>query len=313
MENWTNKLKVFIVTYNRASLLKATLKKLQMSPIANCSITIMDNKSTDETRCIAESYKGSFHNLNVITNGANITGSGNILRAIENANSEYVWVLADDDDYDFSQFDDVAERLEIGDVDLIHVGAHDDGENWNCGGKIYKIQDLFAQGYHYFKYSSFMPCNIIRKSAFETFFFQGYENIVNHYAHMPFIQGIYMQNSLIYVAKNHIVHAVIGAQTYMDKWFTFWGNTCLLMDDFDGFMACLSDHVSISPNLSLTTKRFFLAFFKEGMFSNNAIVNFKLGLRIYKHLSKQERVRCIWRLFLSLLKMQAIPQKSLSK
>lgn len=89
------KLTITIPTYNRAAELQAQLDRLipQLTPQVRCCV--YDNASTDETRqvmekCVAEgiSYFRSSYN----------GGAGrNMLRCLEECQTEWLWILGDDD------------------------------------------------------------------------------------------------------------------------------------------------------------------------------------------------------------------------
>ena len=125
MKKISDYLSIVLITYNRSALLDRTLNILLSSPFKDCSITVLDNHSTDDTRNVVLSYS-NHTNLKLVTNVLNIGGNANILRAIEYATKKYIWILADDDTYDFSECDDVIEKICNEDFALIHVGGHKD-------------------------------------------------------------------------------------------------------------------------------------------------------------------------------------------
>src|SRR5574344_87159 len=116
MSRTTDKLQIFIVTYNRSRYLRRTLTQLleEASPVRNCEIIILDNRSTDETRDVAQEFV-SKGNVTVITHPRNIGGNANIVRAMELARpNAYVWTLGDDDFYDFANWAEVESAMERG-------------------------------------------------------------------------------------------------------------------------------------------------------------------------------------------------------
>ncbi|MDR0645711.1 MAG: glycosyltransferase [Elusimicrobiota bacterium] len=96
-----NKLQIVLITYNREKYLTNTLEQLfaNNSPIKDFDITVLDNNSTDNTGTIVNSYQKQHPNLKYHKNKFNLGLAGNISRAIEFANKEYHWVIADDDKY----------------------------------------------------------------------------------------------------------------------------------------------------------------------------------------------------------------------
>lgn len=147
MKPFKDLLSIVIITYNRSSFLEHTLKELLLnSPFSDCEITVLNNCSTDNTLEVCE----KFHNdnecvnnqLSIVTNRFNIGGDANILRATEYGSRKYMWILADDDRYDFSKVDDILAVMNEGNVGLIHVGARED-EPWPLGGQIVAPQDAY--------------------------------------------------------------------------------------------------------------------------------------------------------------------------
>jgi len=228
MESIRDHLEIFIVTYNRESYLQKTLDMLCESPFAICHITILNNASTDDTLKICNDYKNKFYNLSIITNKINIGANANMLRAIEISNGKYTWILADDDEYDFSNCDDFLEAIFYEKADLIHVGAHTDVP-WKFGGELNSPRNLCRKGYPFFRFSSFVPCNVFKTKYFYPYIIQGYKNIVNLYSLMPFFMSFHELNKDIYITKNRIVKAVIGQQRYSIRdFYEGWLNTSLL-------------------------------------------------------------------------------------
>jgi glycosyltransferase involved in cell wall biosynthesis len=99
--NIKDKLQIILITYNREKNLENTLSRLfcENSPIREFDITVLDNNSMDKTAEIVEQYKNKYPNLKYIKNKYNLGIGGNIFRAIELADREYHWVIADDDIY----------------------------------------------------------------------------------------------------------------------------------------------------------------------------------------------------------------------
>lgn len=107
------KLEIIIVTYNRKDYLEKTLNSLlsQDSPVKGLTITILNNNSNDGTTELIENYKQKYSNLVNIKHKKNIGGNANITRAFEIAQKEYVWVLGDNDEYDWSSWSEVISAI----------------------------------------------------------------------------------------------------------------------------------------------------------------------------------------------------------
>jgi glycosyltransferase involved in cell wall biosynthesis len=247
LELLSQKLEIFIITYNRESLLLGTLSQLENSPFSNCKISVLDNKSTDNTFLIAQDQKKNFRHLNVISNKINIGANANIIRAIELSNSVYTWVLCDDDKYDFSDCEDVIDVILNEKSNLIHMGAHE--EYWGFSATFSSPKELIAEGYPYFKYCSFLPCNLFRTQLFYDSIIQAYSNIANWLPHMPFLIDFYKRDENIYIAKNRIVTAVIGHQEYSGSQLLInWFNcSCYLNTKKEKLIFLLNQALKLKP------------------------------------------------------------------
>ena len=117
-----NNLEIFIITFNRKDKLKNTLDKLLSfdSPLKNYEIKILNNSSTDGTEELLNEYTAKFKNLIHIKNKRNLGLSGNIIKAMELVSKKWLWVLCDDDDFDFSNWNEIEKALN-NDYDIIHT------------------------------------------------------------------------------------------------------------------------------------------------------------------------------------------------
>ena len=123
--NAKNKLQIYLVTYNRKKKFHETLDTIlaSNSPIKDFDITILDNASTDGTSELIQEYCSKFPNIKHIRHNVNIGGNANICRAFEigaSCSKDFFWVLCDDDKYDFSNWNEVEQRIEAND-DIICV------------------------------------------------------------------------------------------------------------------------------------------------------------------------------------------------
>lgn len=115
-------LEIFIITYNRCALLKKTLGVLlsEQSPVKNCSIICLDNNSDDDTERTVKKF--DVPNLKYIKNNRNVGLMGNFAKCVEFCSKKYMWVLSDNDDIDFSAFNEV-EKFMSNEVVLINVSS----------------------------------------------------------------------------------------------------------------------------------------------------------------------------------------------
>lgn len=106
---FSEKLQIIIVTYNRAKFLERTLNSLlnEASPVRDVDILVQNNCSTDNTEQVCETFKQKFHNFSYITNRYNVGACVNIAKAYENFSKDYLWIIGDDDVYDWSNWGEV--------------------------------------------------------------------------------------------------------------------------------------------------------------------------------------------------------------
>lgn len=217
-------LTICIPTYNRRRYLEATLNYLADSPFRNCPTVVINDASPDDTKIVESEYP----HVEWIDNKFNV-GYCNLLRCAEYVATPYLWIIGDDDQYDFSHVEDVVEIMKEGKVELIHVGAHTD-KPWIHGGVITTPREAHSKGYNYFRYASFMGCNIYKTATFIKYVREGYNNVVNSYPHMPCLHSFWEEDKPIYISKNQIAKAIIGNQSYsFDQCWGWWGNSCRLL------------------------------------------------------------------------------------
>lgn len=116
-------LEILLITYNRCSSLARTLSALRDSVARDVPITVLDNCSPDDTRNVIDGFKNEgILNLRYIRHGVNIGACANVLRAYELATARYVWLICDDDDYNFGEFEGVLNILKCNNPDVLVVG-----------------------------------------------------------------------------------------------------------------------------------------------------------------------------------------------
>ena len=191
----TNKLDIILVTYNRKSKCEYTLNAIlsDSSPIRDYDITILDNKSTDGTTEMISEYAGKYHNIKHIVNNRNIGGNANIAKAFEIANKEYVWVLCDDDEYDFTHWEEVECAIDK-EHDLIVVSNYASPQD-----------SLGAM----FKQLSFVPAGIFKTSNItDDVMFNIEYNQSNMFPHLAVTAAIINNNGSIHICQNWTVKMV---------------------------------------------------------------------------------------------------------
>ncbi len=187
-----NKLEIFLITFNRASKLENTLKQLLdiSSPIKDFSITIIDNNSNDNTSLVVQKYQSQHNNIQYIKNKYNIGGNANIVKAFYKATKEYVWILADNDDYSWENWNQVEKEIN-NQADAIVVATYE------CPK--FDIAQLFLQ-------TTFLPGVIYKTSNIDDTVMGNMEfNISNLFPHLALSAKLINEHKNIVVLDAPIV------------------------------------------------------------------------------------------------------------
>lgn len=256
------KLELVIITYNRDNYLENTLSQLIKSPFATCKLTILDNSSTDKTPEICLKYQKLFTNMEIIRHPTNIGGSANFLRAVETSKSLYTWILGDDDDYDFSDCDDLIEAIDSENFDILLLYSsnflNSEGKNVNeiledrklvekadfkitenrTKEKYYSCYETSGEELfklikrYYFFIMGFIPSVIFRTDTYDSeCLIEGYNNIHNLYPHYKFIcKSIENDNSIYKSKKDIIIRYTENTISYsLLNWFIGWFESSLMI------------------------------------------------------------------------------------
>ena len=107
------KLQIIVITYNREKHVRNMLGMLLAAnaPTRELNILVLDNNSTDGTADVVKSFQAAHANVSYQKNHYNLGIGGNIARAMEIANQEYVWILGDDDVLHFEAWPDLEEAI----------------------------------------------------------------------------------------------------------------------------------------------------------------------------------------------------------
>ena len=104
-----DRLQLILITFNRAAHVQNTLSILlnENSPVKDFDLLVLDNNSTDNTKEIVQNWQQKCPNIKYKKNHYNLGIAGNIAKAMEVADKDYVWIIGDDDKYDFSNWNEV--------------------------------------------------------------------------------------------------------------------------------------------------------------------------------------------------------------
>ncbi len=199
-----NSIDIYIITYNRLALLKRTISFLldDNSPVKNYEITIIDNASNDGTYEYVSELCNQYTNLKCIKNTRNIGGNANICRAYETSLSgkaDYVWVLCDDDFYDFSSWNEVEAAIDRKD-DVICVS------NYALSADYYK-KEINSELFELLLQMTFVPSGIYKKSLIsDNVLTNMYESIFTMFQQLVLLIEAVNTKKKIAIVSKEIVH-----------------------------------------------------------------------------------------------------------
>lgn len=186
-----NILEVILITYNRKEHLGKTLKSIfdENSPIADLEFTIVDNASSDGSADLIEEYASKYPNIRYIRRNRNIGGNANIASVFELASKKYLWVLCDDDTYDFTDWDKITKAM-TEDYDLILTNK--EYLNGKLSGLLRRL--------------SFLPSAIFKTSFLDdNVMINIFDNIPNWFPHLVVSINIFNNGGRIFIPSSDIV------------------------------------------------------------------------------------------------------------
>jgi glycosyltransferase involved in cell wall biosynthesis len=129
-ENLEDILEIILITYNRGAQLERTLGQLFTpgSPAHKYGLTILDNNSVDNTAAIASEWAGKYPQIKYIRNKYNVGLGGNLVKAMEMADKKYLWIICDDDNFDWRPWPEI-ETAMAQDYDIVMTSFTDGFRN----------------------------------------------------------------------------------------------------------------------------------------------------------------------------------------
>lgn len=186
-------LEIILITYNRKELLQKTFEQIfgEESPIRNFPITILDNKSTDGTAELIQQYKAKFPKIKHIINKRNIGGNANIIRAFELVDKKYFWILCDDDNYDWTHWNDIEQAI-LDDKDIILTEHLTTGNNLPIEVIVNEL--------------NFLPAGIYKSELLsDDVIHNAYANIYNSFPHQALVCECVNKNRTIFVPEHTVL------------------------------------------------------------------------------------------------------------
>lgn len=223
--DWDNqKLEPVIITYNRAADLQRTLAAFLNAGLTNIKLHVLDNASTDETSAVVATAQALWPNLVYHRNKYNIGGNANILRAVEISNSEYSWIIGDDDAWLLEDISELSSVLNEGKADIVRLG-------WLVSplsrGQIIEAAELVEMEKMFFASLSMISATIIRRAVIKPNLPHAYMGICDAYPQLvPFLRSIAQRPLLTYtVQRDLMMHTPSTALGYYFgdlEWCSSW-------------------------------------------------------------------------------------------
>ncbi|MDD3236679.1 MAG: glycosyltransferase family 2 protein [Candidatus Gastranaerophilales bacterium] len=185
-------LEIIIVTYNRKEKIFSTLQQLlaESSPVKSLKITVLNNCSTDGTDKVIDTFSAKYNNIHHVIQPRNIGGCANIAYAYEIAKMPYVWVICDDDDFNWNHWDEIENAIYDG-YDAVFTQHKS-----NLGVQLHNsLADVFYA-------STFVPACIYKTSHLTyTTVFNMYESCSILFSHSPIIAKIINEDGKIFLPQ----------------------------------------------------------------------------------------------------------------
>ena len=154
---------------------------------------VLDNNSTDDTENYVKSLTNRYPNVKYQKNKYNIGISGNIAKAMEIADKEYLWIICDDDKYDWSNWNEVEQAVNKNE-DVICVARYAIPE-----------EKIDCTEYHLLQLT-FVPAIIIKTSVYnDTNIRNSFDNIFTLFPHLFPIISFINKNKKIYILNKAVV------------------------------------------------------------------------------------------------------------
>jgi glycosyltransferase involved in cell wall biosynthesis len=227
---WDNaKLEPVLITFNRSGYVEKTLSAFLHAGLTAMRLHILDNCSTDDTSQVVQRFQKAWPNLQYHCNSYNIGGNANILRAVEITNSEYHWVIGDDDEWFLENINALITLLNEGIADIIRLGWLASKES---RGKLVELEVLRQQEKLFFGSVSMISATILRRTLVTRYLKESYANISNFYPQLiPVILGSQAGQLQVYtLEKDLMLHTPNPKAAYFLgdlEWYTIWYKTGL--------------------------------------------------------------------------------------
>ena len=216
-----------LITFNRAEDLARTLEQWASGPLAGANLVVLDNASTDGTAQVAAAFRARMPNLVYVRNPHNVGGAANILRAVEQGNTPYLWIIGDDDRWDVGDLAELTAVLGEGRADVVRLG-------WLVGaesrGRTLAAQALAEAEPLFFPSLSLISSVILRRRLFVERLGLAYQGASDAYPHLvPLLRAFEETEVQVHsLREDLVVHTPAPKPGYFLgdlEWFSYWFRT----------------------------------------------------------------------------------------
>lgn len=252
--NINEKLQIILITYNRQKHVAKTLEQLlsEKSPVRTYDLLVLDNNSTDITANFVSEMQKKYSNIKYQKNKYNLGIAGNIAKAMELASKEYVWIICDDDIYDWSSWAEVEQAI-------------NNNEKLICVARYAMNDDEKTDIAHQLMQMSFVPAIIYNTSLLnDSTMRNSFDNIFTLFPHLvPIVHYINNGNKIYVVDKGIVANgmniettdcsyvrgnniSVLCQRTKTMTWIVGYANICSMIKDVKlkhQAMICAIDYI----------------------------------------------------------------------
>lgn len=231
---WPNeRLRPVIITYNRAEQLERTLNAFLSAGLGSMQLTVLENASPDATSEVVTRFQAKWPELRYVRNRYNIGGCANYLRAIEITDSEYCWVIGDDDEWMFDGLGELVERLNEGIADVIRLGWQVEPTERS---KLLSLAELVDSSPNFLGSVSMISSVIVRRSFITRYFSESYFSLSDFYPQMvPFYREAASSSIKVYsLSTDFMTHTPSDKPGYFFgdlEWLAYYCRTTRYLQD----------------------------------------------------------------------------------
>lgn len=224
-----NKLAVIIPSYNRLDKLLVTLRKLCPQIVEGVSVSVIDNCSDTRYETICPELEPVISNyiadgkIKFIRNRYNIGVSANLMRSFETCESDWMWLLADDDDISEDAIAIILNEIDFlkSEDNLAVIKFSSRGCEAKAGGSfitsLNSMIDTLATSVVYFNSFIFTSNNVYRVPRFSKLIEVGYKSLFTYVPHLMMV--LYYLDStkngnMVFLSDKNIVTYVVPEMGY---------------------------------------------------------------------------------------------------